>query len=63
MSRNLTEFVSPKQVAAALQVHPSTVSKWISQLKIPAIKIGKAVRIRRRDYEAWLKDHASRTAL
>jgi excisionase family DNA binding protein len=56
MRAELTEFVSPSQVARALKVYPSTVCRWIHQQKIPAIRIGKTVRIRRQDYEAWLKD-------
>lgn len=53
----LTEFVSPMQIAHALKVDPSTVYDWLDRRTLPSIRIGrKTRRIPRRQYEQWLKD-------
>ncbi len=49
------EWLSPKWITEDLQVPLSTWYQWRSAGKGPkAIKVGKHVRVRRKDYEAWL---------
>ena len=36
------DFMTVKEVAAKLRMHPNTVSRYIRNKKIKAVKIGKA---------------------
>jgi excisionase family DNA binding protein len=46
------------QVAAELQVTPQTVRNWIDHGTLPAVRIGRAFRLKREDVDAIL-DRAS----
>jgi excisionase family DNA binding protein len=49
------ELLSPDDLAALLKVPVKTVYNWRSEGKGPkGIKVGKYVRFRRSDVEAWL---------
>lgn len=50
------ELLDQKQAAVILQVTPGTLSVWRSsgRYSIPFIKVGRNVRYRLRDLEAWL---------
>jgi excisionase family DNA binding protein len=43
-------------VAQRLALKPCTIRKWISQGKIPVVRIGRAVRLRQADIEAIIKN-------
>jgi len=54
------ELLDEKAAADLLQLAPGTLSVWRStgRYRIPFVKVGRRVRYRRSDLEAWL---ASRT--
>lgn len=43
------------EAAALLRLRPSTVRAWVSQKRIPYVKLGRLVRIRRSDAEALIQ--------
>ena len=51
------ELLEEKQAAEILDVKPGTMSVWrcTKRYKIPFIKVGRLVRYRRSDLEAWLE--------
>lgn len=51
------ELLDEYQAAIAIDVTPGTLSVWRStgRYKLPFIKVGRKVRYRRTDLEAWLK--------
>lgn len=59
MENNLLD---EKQAAEVLTVEPGTLSVWRStgRYKIPFVKVGRRVRYRRADLDAWL-DSRTRT--
>jgi excisionase family DNA binding protein len=59
-SRNgadLDPFLTVQDIATALRLNPQTVRNWIARGSLPALKVGRRVRIRRADFEAFL-EHA-----
>jgi excisionase family DNA binding protein len=40
------------EVATLLKLNPQTVRNWIDQGKLPALHVGRRVRIRRADFDA-----------
>ena len=43
------------EVASILKLNQQTVRNWIDQGKLPAVHIGRRVRIRRADFDALLE--------
>ncbi|MCU1588886.1 MAG: hypothetical protein JWP11_142 [Frankiales bacterium] len=55
VSLDPNEWLTPDYITQDLRVSLNTWYQWRSAGKAPkAIKVGKHVRVRRRDYEAWL---------
>jgi excisionase family DNA binding protein len=52
----MDEFLTVADVAELLRLNPQTVRNWIDQGSLPALRIGRRVRIRREDFQALL-DH------
>ncbi len=55
-----SELLTTKETAALLRVQPSTVRAWMRpsrgrQQRLPYVKLGRCVRIRRSDAEALIK--------
>lgn len=50
-------FLTVRQAAAALAMHPQTVYEWIKSGKLPAFKAGRAVRIAPEHVAAALQAH------
>lgn len=48
------EWVTTAQAATYLQVHRSTVQRWLRLGLIPSTRVGGILRIRRQDVEAFL---------
>lgn len=48
-------FMTPQDVADATSLGRLTVYRLIRERKLPAYKIGSRVRIRREDFDAWLR--------
>jgi excisionase family DNA binding protein len=49
------ELLTVPEAAALLRLKVSTVRAWVCQRKIPFIKLGRLVRIRRSDAEALIQ--------
>jgi excisionase family DNA binding protein len=50
-----SELLTVVETAAFLRLKPSTIRAWVCQRKIAFVKLGRLVRIRRRDAEALIK--------
>ena len=50
------KFLTVFEVASLLSVRPSTVYQWVSLGEIPHYKLGRIVRFRRKDLEAWVEN-------
>ena len=48
-------LLTVKDVAAWLQVKEKTVYAWVSQRRIPCVKINRAIRFDERELEQWLQ--------
>jgi excisionase family DNA binding protein len=57
MSDELSEILTIPEVAKYLRMSPSKVYYLVAQGAIPHLKIGRNVRIRRRDLDKWLVQH------
>ena len=49
------EFLTISEVAKVLKVNPKTIYRAVWSKKVPAYKVGKAVRIAKRDLELFKK--------
>ena len=55
-------FLTVAEVAAILKLNQQTVRNWIDQGKLPAIRVGRRVRIKRSDFERVLAAGATSSA-
>ena len=51
----LGEILTVSEVAEYLRINPQTVYRKAKAGEIPAVRIGRAIRFRRTELEAWLK--------
>jgi excisionase family DNA binding protein len=49
-------FLTVAEVAETLKLNQQTVRNWIDQGSLPAVRVGRRVRIRRSDFERLLAD-------
>lgn len=49
-------YLTPKEAAMMAKVSRSTVVNWYQQEEFPIIYVGNRIRIRRREFEKWLKE-------
>jgi excisionase family DNA binding protein len=49
-------FLTVAEVAETLKLNQQTVRNWIDQGSLPALRVGRRVRIRRSDFERLLAD-------
>jgi excisionase family DNA binding protein len=54
MSSGPTELLTVPETAALLRLKQTTIRAWICQRKIAFVKVGRLVRIRRSDVEAYI---------
>src|SRR5579875_3256341 len=50
------EFLTVAEVAEKLKLNQQTVRNWIDQRSLPAVRVGRRVRIRRADFERVLAE-------
>jgi excisionase family DNA binding protein len=50
------EFLTVKEIAERLKVNPQTLRNWIDRGELPAVRIGRRVRVRRTDLERLLTE-------
>ena len=48
------DFLTVAEIASILKLNQQTVRNWIDQGKLPALHIGRRVRIRRADFDALI---------
>jgi excisionase family DNA binding protein len=53
------EFLTVAEVAELLRLNQQTVRNWIDQGSLPAVRVGRRVRIRRSDLERVLAEGAT----
>jgi excisionase family DNA binding protein len=49
-------FLTVAEVAEILKLNQQTVRNWIDQGSLPAVRVGRRVRIKRSDFERVLED-------
>ena len=49
-------FLTVAEVAEVLKLNQQTIRNWIDQGSLPAIRIGRRVRIRRSDFKRLIED-------
>src|SRR5215468_4698224 len=54
-------FLTVAEVAATLKLNQQTVRNWIDQGSLPALRVGRRVRIKRSDFERILAESYSGT--
>lgn len=57
--QSLEPLMDMREVAKVLQVGYATATAWCRQGYLPAVKIGKSYRIRRRELDAWYEAQRS----
>ena len=55
----MEEVLTVDEVARYLRVHPMTVQRWCRAGSLPAAKIGRAYRIKKRDLDRWWAEHST----
>ncbi len=55
-------FLTVAEVAATLKLNQQTVRNWIDQGSLPALRVGRRVRIRRSDFQRLLDEGYVATA-
>jgi excisionase family DNA binding protein len=48
------DLMTVEEVARYLQLKPQTIYKWAQEKRIPAVKLGKEWRFRKRILDEWL---------
>ena len=52
-----TEWLTVEEIAQELKMHVDTVRGWIREGKLKGAKFGRDYRIRREDYEKFIREH------
>jgi len=47
-----------EEAAAYLGCTPGTLRVWVSKRRVPFVRVGRLVRFRKRDFDAWLDSNA-----
>ena len=50
------EFLTVAEIAERLKLNQQTLRNWIEQGQLPAVRIGRRVRIRRSDFERLVQE-------
>lgn len=51
------EYLRPIEIAEAIGVSPITVRRWMHEGDLPYTRFGKAMRVKRTDFEAYCKEN------
>ena len=55
MSTSDDEFLTVADIARILKLNQQTVRNWIDQGTLPALRVGRRVRVRRSDFDAFVE--------
>ncbi len=55
-----TQWISVEDIADQLGLHPDTVRGWIRNKSLPAFKFGHVYRVKRIDYEEFVRSRSTR---
>ena len=55
MSASDDEFLTVAEIARILKLNQQTVRNWIDQGTLPALRVGRRVRVRRSDFDAFVE--------
>ena len=58
--REPDEFMTVAEIAAILKLNQQTIRNWIDAGKLPALHIGRRVRVRRADFDALIEASSQR---
>ena len=50
------KYYTARQVADILEVHERSISRWIKEGKLPAVRIGNRYRVSHEDLERFLEE-------
>ena len=53
------EYLTVNEIAEHLKLNPQTLRNWIDQNRLPAVRIGRRVRVRRTDLDRILAEGAT----
>ena len=53
------DFMTVAEIAAILKLNQQTIRNWIDEGKLPALHIGRRVRVRRADFDALIEGSSS----
>ena len=56
------EYLTVNEIAEHLKLNPQTLRNWIDQGSLPAVRIGRRVRVRRADLDRILAEGTTATA-
>ena len=56
------EYLTVNEIAEHLKLNPQTLRNWIDQNRLPAVRIGRRVRVRRADLDRILAEGTTATA-
>jgi len=56
MADNEDDFLTVAEVAERLRLNQQTVRNWIDQGSLPALRVGRRVRIKRSDFDRLVSD-------
>ena len=54
MSSGPGDFLTVADIAQTLKVNQQTVRNWIDGSRLPALRVGRRVRVRRADFDAFV---------
>lgn len=56
------EYLTVNEIAERLKLNPQTVRNWIDQGRLPALRIGRRIRVRRADLDRVLQQSSTTVA-
>jgi putative molybdopterin biosynthesis protein len=51
------EFLTVEEIAKRMKVKEFTIRDWIRKGDLPAYKVGRTLRVKKEDFEEFLKKH------
>ncbi len=57
----MEEVLTAEEVAGYLRVHLMTVRRWCREGMLPAVKVGRAYRIKRTELDQWWSERRRRS--